>query len=104
METNYKNNLSYRTAKKRVSDIKGFYIHLTVYLFINIAIFIVSTRDEGILKGLTNITNYSTFFFWGIGIVAHWASVFGSNFILGKEWEECKIRQLMNQDNKKIWK
>lgn len=104
METNYKNHINYKAAKKRVSDIKGFYMHLTVYLFINTAIFIVTTRDEGILEGLTDIGNYTTLFFWGIGLVAHWASVFGANFIFGKEWEDRKIKQLMDQDNKKIWK
>lgn len=104
METNYKNHINYKAAKKRVSDIKGFYMHLTVYLFINTAIFIVTTRDEGILEGLTDIGNYTTLFFWGIGLVAHWASVFGVNFIFGKEWEDRKIKQLMDQDNKKTWK
>lgn len=104
MERDYKKDMSYKAAQKRVKDIKGFYVHLVVYLFINVAIFIVTTKDEGFVEGLTDISNYSTIFFWGIGLVAHWASVFGPNFIFGKKWEERKIRELMERDKKQIWK
>ena len=104
MEMNYKQNLSYKTAQKRVKDIKGFYVHLIVYIFINTAIFIVTTRDDGFVDGLYDISNYTTIFFWGIGLFAHWASVFGPNFIFGKKWEEKKIKELMDQDKKQIWK
>lgn len=104
METNYKQNIRYKAAQKRVKDIKGFYVHLTVYIFINIAIFIVNARGDGFIEGLTDISNYSTIFFWGIGIIAHWASVFGPNFLFTKKWEEKKIKEIMEQDKKKIWK
>ncbi|HEY9184631.1 MAG TPA: 2TM domain-containing protein [Salegentibacter sp.] len=102
MEIN-KNSLQYKNAQKRVKDIKGFYVHLLVYLFINIAIFIVSTRDEGFINGLSDIWNYSTAFFWGIGLFAHWASVFGPNVLLGKDWEERKIKELMDKEKNKTW-
>lgn len=104
MEPDYKQKMSYKAAQKRVKDIKGFYVHLTVYLFINAAIFIFVTQEEGLLNGLGNISNYSTLFFWGIGIFAHWASVFGPNFIFGKKWEEEKIRKIMEKDKKQLWK
>ena len=104
MEPDYKKKLSYKSAQKRVKDIKGFFVHLLVYIFINTAIFIIITKDQGLLEGLTEFGNYSTMFFWGIGLVAHWASVFGPNFIFGKKWEEKKIREIMDQDKKQIWK
>ncbi|MUP47190.1 2TM domain-containing protein [Gramella sp. BOM4] len=103
MEPDYKKQMSYKEAQKRVKNIKGFYTHLVVYLFINAAIFIVSTRDEGFINGLTNISNYSTIFFWGIGLFAHWASVFGAGFIFGKDWEERKTRELMDREKRKTW-
>lgn len=103
METNYKENLQYRAAKKKVKDIKGFYVHLLVYLFINTAIVLVSAYHDGEWNGLGNIWNYSTAFFWGIGLFAHWASVFGPNILLGKDWEERKIRELMQKDKNKTW-
>lgn len=104
MERNYKKDMSYKAAQKRIKDIKGFYVHLAVYIFVNIAIFILATRGEGFIYGLTNISNYSTIFFWGIGLVAHWASVFGPDFIFGKKWEERKIKELMDRDKKQLWK
>jgi len=104
MKTNYKENISYKAAQKRVKDIKGFYIHLVVYLFVNIAIFVVSTQSEGFIDGLSHLSNYSTLFFWGIGLFAHWASVFGPSFLFGKKWEEKKIQELMDKDKKQIWK
>ena len=104
METNYKENISYKAAQKRVKDIKGFYVHLVVYLFINTAIFVVTTQDEGFVNGLSDISNYTTIFFWGIGLFAHWASVFGPNFIFGKKWEEKKIKELLVEVKKQIWK
>jgi len=104
MGTNYKENISYKAAQKRVKDIKGFYIHLVVYLFVNVAIFVVSTQNEGFMNGLSRLSNYSTIFFWGIGLFAHWASVFGPGFLFGKKWEEKKIKELMDKDKKQIWK
>jgi hypothetical protein len=35
---------------------------------------------------------------WGIGLFAHGLSVFLPNFILGKNWEEKKIRELMERN------
>ena len=103
MERTEKEDFRYRSAKKKVKDIKGFYTHLLVYLFVNIAILIVSTRQEGLWEGLDDTSNYYTAFFWGIGVVAHWASVFGPNIFLGKDWEERKIRELMDRDQQKRW-
>ena len=104
MEPDYKQKMSYKAAQKRVKDIKGFYVHLTVYLFVNAAILIVLTRDNGLFNELGNLSNYSTLFFWGIGLFAHWASVFGPNMILGKKWEEKKIKEIMEKDKKQLWK
>lgn len=104
METNYKDSIRYKSAQKRMRDIKGFYTHLAVYLLVNTAIFMVSTMNQGFLEALTRWNNYTTFFFWGIGLFAHWASVFGPNLMFGRDWEEKKIREIMEKDNKQLWK
>lgn len=104
METDYKQQISYKAAHKRVKDIKGFYVHLIIYLFINIAIFVVVSRHQGFWEALGNISNYSTPFFWGIGLLWHWFGVFGPNYFLGKKWEEKKIKELMEKDKKQLWK
>ena len=104
MEANQVEDQNYRAAKKRVNDIKGFYIHLIVYLFINGAILLVNSNfnQNGFLD--LEVSNFYTAIFWGIGLGAHWASVFGPSFILGKNWEERKIRELMEKDRKQMQK
>lgn len=104
MEQDYRTRMSYKAAQKRIKDIKGFYVHLTVYVFVNAFIFIVAHRGEGFTESFTELSNYSTLFFWGIGLFAHWASVFGPNFLLGEKWEEKKIKEIMEKDKKQIWK
>ncbi|GAA4321806.1 2TM domain-containing protein [Pontixanthobacter gangjinensis] len=104
MERDYKKEFSYKAAQKKVKDIKGFYVHLLIFIVINSAILVLSTRDTGFIQGLTEWSNYSTIFFWGIGLLAHWAGVFGPNIMFGKNWEEKKIRELMDKDKKQLWK
>ena len=96
MENFNENNIKYLEAKKRVKRIKGFYIHLLVYTVVNIAL-IISDSAEGTDRFFT-IDTYYTAIFWGIGLLAHGLSVFLPNFILGKNWEEEKIRELMEKN------
>lgn len=105
MEGKYTEDSSYKAAQKRVKDIKGFYIHLLVYLFINIALFVVQVNGKNIWSELQDLSNYATIFFWGIGLLAHWASVFGAGLFLGREWEERKIKELMEREmqEKRKW-
>lgn len=103
MESKNQRSFQYQNAQKRVKKIKDFYVHLLVYLFINIVIIIVGTRDEGLLNGLQDVGNYFTAFFWGIGLFFHWWSVYGPDLFFGKNWEEKKIKQLMEKDREKTW-
>ncbi len=48
MERKYTEDSAFKAAQKRVKDIKGFYIHLLVYLFVNIAILVVQINDKNI--------------------------------------------------------
>jgi len=98
MYPNYQEEERYKEAKKRVKDIQGFYIHLLVYLFVNFMIVFYSSKDSIFGGGKIEIDNFYTAIFWGIGLFAHWASVFGPSLFLGKKWEEKKIRQLMEKD------
>lgn len=102
-EQDIHSDFNYRMAKKKVKEIKGFYIHLMVYLLVNSAILIMTTRDEGLWEGLQDLSNYVTALFWGIGLVAHGAGVFGPNLFFGKAWEEKKIREFMEKEKKNSW-
>jgi len=86
-----KETIAYRKASRRVKDLKEFYGNLTSY---------------GIVIPFLAILNLMTtpgyFWFlwpalgWGVGIAFHAISVFG----IGKSWEERKIRELMEKDEK----
>ena len=101
MEKNLQENERYFLAKRRVKSIRGFYIHLFVYVIINTFIIVqIYMHNDG---DFWRWENFSTAFFWGIGMLAHGTSVFGSNLFFGKEWEERKIQELMNKDKKEKW-
>jgi len=38
---------------------------------------------------------------WGIGLVAHGIGVFGLSGFLGADWEERKIKQIMEKDRQR---
>ncbi|MDR2967338.1 MAG: 2TM domain-containing protein [Methanobacteriaceae archaeon] len=85
----------YKRAKKRLKEIKGFYIHLFVYIVINIFLFIINTvSTPGAWWFLFPLL------FWGIGLLFHFLRVFVfENKIFGKEWEEKKIKEYMDDEN-----
>jgi hypothetical protein len=103
MENSNLEEHKYIRAKKRVKAIKGFYIHLTVYLIVNAFIIISGAMSSGEWKIFWDWNLFSTAFFWGIGIAFHAFNVFGMNFLLGKDWEERKIKEIMDKDKKEFW-
>lgn len=81
-------------AKKKVKEIKGFYIHLTCYI---------------VVIPLLAFLNYSTTSFlwvvfpafgWGLGVMAHGIKTFDYKPSIIKEWEERQIRMYMEKDKK----
>ena len=98
MEIINKDQIQYEEAVKKVKKLKGFYTHAIVYVVINIMVFIVNTQNLAPGESYFQFTNFLTAFFWGIGLLAHAMSTFIPYFILGKDWEERKIKQLMEQE------
>ena len=94
MENFNTNEIKYLEAQKRVKRLKGFYIHATVYVLVNL--FLIGNNVQ---RGMnpSDIDNYCTAIFWGIGLLGHALSVFLPNMIMGKDWEEKKIRELMDK-------
>ncbi len=84
----------YQRAKKRIDKEKKFYAS-----FMSYAVFIIFL---GALNYYTNQWEYMWFlwaaFGWGIGIVTKAIKVFGLNPLFGKNWEERKIRELMDEE------
>jgi hypothetical protein len=96
MEQSQYNREQYERARKQVHEIKGFYSHLTVYvLVIGFLVFI----------NLRYSPEYLWFFWpalgWGIGLVSHSIKAFNWIPYFGKDWEERKIKEFMNNENQK---
>ena len=95
-----------RKAEKRVKEIKGFYVHLFVYFIVNLIWILVLV----ISNDMSSYTQYgfwgmgygqvSMAIFWGIGILTHWFLVFGKNMSFSKKWENRKIKELLDKENK----
>ncbi len=103
METNFTDEQKYIRAKKRVKTIRGFYVHLTIYLAVNAILVILRLASGEGFEMLWKWQTYNTALFWGIGIGIHALNVFGLRIALGKDWEERKIREIMDKDKKKYW-
>ncbi len=103
MENRYTEEQKYLRAKKKVKSIKGFYVHLMVYILVNGFILLSEALSEGGWRIFWEWQSYSTMIFWGIGLAFHAFGVFGMDFILGKSWEDRKINEFMNKDKQQFW-
>ena len=83
----------YQQARKRVEEIKGFYIHLTVYLVVNLMLFSIN-----MIVSPDNLWFIWPLMGWGIGLFAHALSAYGFGPRFGADWEERKIRELMEKE------
>ncbi len=84
-------NESYERAQKRVKEIKSFYSNLISYCIIIPFLVIIN-----LLTTPENIWFFFPMLGWGIGVAAHGMSVFA----IGKKWEDKKIRQILEKQNK----
>lgn len=100
------NNLEkdrYIRAQKRVKSIKGFYSHALVYVVINLMIMINNINRLDPDESYFQWENFSTLGFWGIGLLAHGLSVFMPYFILGKDWEDRKLKEFLDKEKNSRW-
>jgi peptidoglycan/LPS O-acetylase OafA/YrhL len=101
INNNFIEQNNYIRAKRKVRALKGFYTHLVVYVIINIFILInIYVDSVGNNEIYWEFETFSVMFFWGIGLLFHAFNVFGLNLIFGKDWEEQKIKEFMNKNNK----
>lgn len=93
MERNYTEEERYNIAKKRVQEVKGFYGNLTAYIVVNLFLMIVN-----LLTSPEHLWFYWPMLGWGIGVLFHGLRVFNRVPFLGKEWEERKIKEFMEEE------
>lgn len=89
----------YLKAQKKVEDLKGFYGNLSSYIIVNTGLLILN---------LVTSPEHLWFFYpllgWGLGVALHGMSVFNYMPFLNRNWEEQKIRELMNKEKSDQWK
>lgn len=87
-----KENLAYRKAAKRVKDLKGFYGNLTSYCLVIPFLLILN-----LMTAPNHLWFYWPMLGWGLGLTIHAVSTFG----IGKNWEEKKIKELMQEEQQR---
>lgn len=95
--------IKYNEALKRVKKIKSFYTHAGVYVVVNAMLLILKYQKLEPGESFFQFENFSTILFWGIGLVAHGLSVFLPTWFLGNDWEERKIKELMDKEKGDKW-
>ena len=88
----------YEEAKKQVKEIKGFYVHLFVYVAVNLFLIFINLKYSS-----QHLWFFWTTMGWGIGVLFHGLGVFKVMPFFGKNWEEDKIKELMEKDKKQKW-
>lgn len=93
LQEEFINEKRYLRAQERVEKIKGFYVHFSIYLiFVPIFIYL-NLKSTDFPWALFPIGG------WGLGVIGHAMEVFNYNPLLGKNWEERKIREFMDKDD-----
>lgn len=86
----------YEMARKRVEELKSFYRNLFSYAVINFFLIIIN-----LVTSPKHLWFYWVTIFWGIGVLFHAAHTFMiRGRFLGKEWEERKIKEIMEKESK----
>ncbi len=92
-------NNKYIRAVERVEEIKGFYSSLIAYcIVIPFLIFIYFKYTPNSIQWF-----WFPILGWGIGLIFQGLKAFNYNPILGSNWEERKIREYMNKEDKQYW-
>lgn len=101
----------YERARKKVDAIKGFHSHLKAFIIINLFILLIRANFLSLFRidsfdpqfeRWLDWNVWGTFVIWGIALLLHGIYVYRFNFGFIKRWEERKIREYLNQQNKDI--
>lgn len=81
-------------ARQRVIALRGFYINLALFFLVNLTLTLLSLGTGGPLWfwWITVI--------WGIGLLIHAYGVFSWSVFFGRNWEETKIREYMDEEKR----
>lgn len=86
-------------AQKRAEEIKGFYIHLGVFVIVNAALFTIN-----MLSSPDTLWFYWPLLGWGIGVSIHAFALLIEGRLLGPEWEERKVQEILQREESRLKK
>lgn len=94
-----------KRAKKKVAEIKGFYIHLFVFIVINLFITVknvIGSLQDGktFWEAFWDFGNFVVWILWGTGLLTHAIYALDYNPFFSKEWEERQIKKYMEEDKR----
>lgn len=78
-------------ARRRVAALKGFYIHLFIFVLVLAGLTIINAAAGGPWWVLWVLLG------WGAGVLAHALTVFGQSSRAIAGWEERKLKEFLNQ-------
>lgn len=89
----------YQRAKKQVEEIRGFYGNLIAFIVTNIFFLYINLKYS---------PEYLWFFWpmlgWGFGLFFHAMKAFNYTPFLGKDWEQKKLKEFMENDKQNKFK
>ena len=95
-EKHYTEEERYNKAKKRVEEIKGFYGNLTAYIVVNLFLMTIN-----LMTSPEHLWFYWPMLGWGVGVIFHGLRVFNYMPFLGKDWEERKMKEYMEEEERR---
>ena len=98
METNQFDIEKYNKAKKRIKELKEFYSHLASYLVVIPILFFINLYFSP-----KHIWFYWPMLGWGIGLFFHSLGVFNVFPFFGKDWDDKKIKEIMEKEKNTKW-
>jgi hypothetical protein len=93
MNTQDNYDSKYEKALDKVEKLKEFYQNLISYCFVIPFLIFINLRFSPRFQWF-----WFPLFGWGFGLVMHGLNVYNFSILLGKNWEEKKINELMNKD------
>ena len=80
-----------REAKQHVAALKGFYIHGIIFCLVMTGLLIINLATNAPWWVQWPLLGWST------GVIGHAVAVFSPVSVFGRDWEERKIKELLNK-------
>lgn len=96
MENQDSYNKRRERAIDRMHELRAFYVHVMNFFIVSAVAIAVSFYFRGeIIFWL-----YFALGGWGFGVLMHGLKTYNQNWLLGKNWEERKVQQIMEEERR----